>query len=106
MVKEKRTLYFSNPEIMDALRLFKAQDLDLPEGTTIDTLTLKAAPDVRLTLFIDSENGGSPMQQELSAPFITAMLLRFCFHKKIPLPRNARKDIDVIDGELVMSLSI
>lgn len=91
---------------MDALRLFKAKDLDLPEGAQIDRVTMQAGPDVSLNLFIYTEYDEPPMVRSLNAPFIAAMMLRYCFEKKIPLPKNARKDLSIVDGSLMMLLTL
>lgn len=106
MVRERRVLYFSHQEVMDALRLFNATGLDLPDGAVIRTFTLNSEPVITLTITIDTLDREPETQQVLKGPFIAAMMLRYCFEKKIPLPRNADKDLSIVDGDLAMALTI
>ncbi len=105
-MKEYRELHFSNHEILEALRIFRTRDKEIPDSSEIMSISLKDNPDVTIAVQYNTANTEGMSEMELPGPFIAAMMLSYCIHKKVPIPKSAQKNLSLSDGSLVMSFKV
>lgn len=102
MIAETRQLVFSNSALRKAFAWYQtAKQSDLPHGV-IASVTPR--PDGSVTLMLQ-QSGASRLREIAFSPSRTmGVLLYFCRKQRIPIPREADKDIDGVDDSLVLTI--
>jgi hypothetical protein len=91
MVQEVRRIIFSRTEVVDALMKFApAVRIDLPPGH-ITSIKLDEAKG--LLVAIEQLGSLSITVHQIGAAKLAVLLMRYCKHRKIPLPKRAAKSI-------------
>jgi hypothetical protein len=91
MVTETRRLAFTREEVLEAVAMFGEETrLGLPPGHV--TALRVDGPD-GLTLCIERLGSGKVIDHAIGASALAALLLRYCRHRGIPIPRRSKKAI-------------
>ncbi len=106
MPSEVRIIVFTSEEALEAIAQF-SETLDTPlfSGRPSD-LHVRKNPQVRAVLEVERAGGEEIETVDLNASHLAAALITFCRKRRIPLPRNARKELDVMDDQLVLRLEV
>ncbi len=106
MLKEIRNIIFAQNELEEAVRLFHGtvQPI-LPPGRII---SFETAGNMEPILKV---NVVAPAQGEVStvaigSAHLAAAMLHFCIKSGIPVPRKAKKQIAVVEGNLALTLTL
>jgi hypothetical protein len=103
MVSEVRRLAFSREEIIQAVAQFSGPaKIDLPLGHVIDA---KVTP-TGVVLAIEQLGARSVIRREISMAEMASLLLRYCIHLKIPMPRHSAKSLAAKDGGIVFEIKM
>ena len=106
MPSEMRIIVFSPEEVLEAIEGFDAHaDKRLFRGKAIDCHVRKN-PKVHAVLEVERAGGEEMDTVDLNASQLAAALISYCRERRIPLPRNAKKELDVIDDQLVLRLEV
>lgn len=106
MPSEVRIIVFTAEDVLDAIEGFDATaEKRLFRGKAIDCHVRKH-PKVHAILEVERAGGEEIDTVDLNASQLAAALISFCRERRIPLPRNARKELDVIDDQLVLRLEV
>ncbi len=106
MPSEVRIIVFTSEEVLEAIEAFDAYaEKRLFRGTAIDCHVRKN-PRVHAVLEVERGGGEEVDSVDLNASQLAAALISYCRERRIPLPRNARKELDVIDDQLVLRLEV
>jgi hypothetical protein len=108
MPSERRTLTFSRPETLKALQLFQHRHPGrLPPGRPVSWRRRSGDGDEEVGVSVqtrDAENGGG--EGDLAAAEVAVALMFLCDELGIPLPRDARKQLEVGEDEVVFRISV
>ena len=106
MPAEVRIIAFTPEEVLEAIDGFSAiADKRLFTGKAIDCHVRKD-PEVHAVLQVQRADGEKIGTVDLNSAQLAAALISFCCGHRIPLPRVASKELDVIDGQLVLRLEL
>ncbi len=107
MASEVRLIKFTPEDVLEAIDGFGAigDEKRLFRGKVIDCHVGKH-PEVHAVLEVQRSAGENIDTVDLSSTQLAAALISFCFDHHIPLPRVARKELDVIDDQLVLRLEM
>lgn len=106
MPSEVRIIVFTPEEVLEAIEGFNAHaDKRLFRGATIDCHVRKH-PRVHAILEVERAGGEEIDTVDLNASQLAAALISYCRERRIPLPRSAKKELDVIDSQLVLRLEV
>lgn len=101
MIVETRELYFNNSALKKALAWYQLvpNQSDLPLGI-VTMVTPK--PGGGLAVLIQ-QSGASKSREVVFAPSKTlALLLLFCRRQKVPIPRDAAKELEPVEDGLIL----
>lgn len=106
MPSEVRIIVFTSEEVLDAVEQF-SETLDTPlfRGKPSD-LHVRKSPQVRAILEVERAGGEEIETVDLNSSHLAAALITFCRKRRIPLPRNAKKELDIIEDQLVLRLEV
>jgi len=106
MPTETRTLTFSRGELADALREFGPRaGVTLPPGT-IMYLSLSAGPEIEVTVKLVPD-GSAGIESRVVGPVeIGACLIHYCIARRIPIPRQAARSLQVVGEAVAMQFAI
>ncbi len=106
MPSEVRIIVFTSEEALAAIEQFN-ENLDTPlfRGKPSD-LHIRKNPQVRAILEVERAGGDQIDTVDLNASHLAAAMITFCQKRRIPLPRSAKKELDVLDGQLVLRLEV
>jgi hypothetical protein len=95
-VWEYRLIFFRESELVRAIGAFaRLRKKPLPVGQ-ITRLVLDA-DEITLSLHLEKDNGGT-ISRKFSSNEVAAALIAYCKDARIPLPRNASKELRVISN--------
>ncbi len=106
MLKEIRSILFSQPEVEEAVKLFHtAVQAILPPGRII---SFEAAGNNEPTLRVNvvDPKEGEVSTTTLATAHLAAAMLHYCIKNGIPVPRKAKKKIELIEGNLALTLTL
>lgn len=104
-MKELRTIIFTKAEAIAAIIAYKRrQKAMLPQGT-IKSLDISEGEITPGILTVESDHGERQIVA-LSQSDIAAALVLECLERKVPLPRQARKFVCAVDGQMILALDI
>lgn len=106
MPSEVRIIVFTSEELLDAVAQF-SDGLDTPlfRGKPSEFYVRKS-PKVSAVLEVERAGGDEIETVDLNSSHLAAMLISFCRGLRIPLPRNAKKELDVMGEQLVLRLEV
>ena len=106
MPSEVRIIVFTAEDVLEAIEGFDATaEKRLFRGKAIDCHVRKH-PKVHAILEVERAGGEEIDTVDLNSSQLAAALISFCRERRIPLPRNARKELDVIDDQLALRLEV
>jgi len=106
MPSEHRVIVFTSEEAIDAIARFsKMLDTPLFRGKPTE-LHVRKNPQVRAILEVEKRGSEEIETIDLNSSHLAAALINFCREIRIPLPRNAKKELDVSGEQLVLRLKV
>ena len=106
MPSERRFIVFTSEEAIDAIARFsKMLDTPLFRGKPTE-LHVRKNPQVRAILEVEKRGGEEIETIDLNSSHLAAALINFCRELRIPLPRKAKKELDVSGEQLVLRLKV
>lgn len=106
MPSEHRVIFFTSEEAIDAIARFsKMLDTPLFRGTPTE-LHVRKNPHVRAILEVQKRGREEIDTIDLNSSHLAAALINFCRETRIPLPSNAKKELDVSGEQLVLRLEV
>jgi hypothetical protein len=109
MPSEIRRLIFHADELADALSMEAGRKNTSLPGGRISSCEVVSRPEVTLRIEVETEDrndDAGPLSVTLEPALVAAVLIRFCMRRAIPLSRRAEKSLQIIDGHLVLSLTL
>jgi hypothetical protein len=95
---------FSNSELIEAVhRSRKMLNPPLPAGT-IESCRTPEKEGALLSVTIRNKSDGSVHEADLSPETVAAVLLQYCFFRRIPIPRAAAKSVQAAAGNMTLVL--
>ena len=105
MPTEMRRIVFTEEELKEAITLYnRVAAQKLPPGLVVGC-DLKGNEKVEVVLSISDQSTGDTHSVTLGAAHLGACLIRFCIEKKVPLPRNWAKSLQVIGDSIALNLT-
>lgn len=106
MVAEFRKLIFSFSELQKAIELIHMEkSLPLPEGNIVG-ITLSEHSGVSAKVQIAATESMDINVAEMDSNLLAAAMLYYCKKFKIPVPKDANKEVVKTDTGLVLQISI
>jgi hypothetical protein len=106
MLKEIRSILFSEQELEDALKLFNtAVQAILPTGRII-SFRVSGNKETAVRVNVVAPKDGEVSEVVLASSHVAAAMLHYCIQNGIPVPRKAKKKIELIDGNLALTLTL
>ncbi|MCB1557055.1 MAG: hypothetical protein KDJ15_07060 [Alphaproteobacteria bacterium] len=105
MVMEIKIISFSKAEMKQAVfrQLLRGEE----QGREFHIKTLEIENKTPITARVTLERvSGRVDEKTLDHGFLAAAMLRYCMDNKIPLPRKADKNLQIVNGLLSMFLSM
>mgnify|MGYP006291737517 CR=1 FL=1 len=97
MVSEERWIAFSPPELCSAVSAYTAKVTAMP-GLQVLRLTPAASPDLPPGAVLAHTASRQHPSVTLTPVQLTCALITYCFARRIPLPKDGRKRVD-LDGD-------
>ena len=106
MITETRTLLFAHSDLTEAIHAFDRDKMRfLPEGDLMTVeVTGRAEPAVRVIIQVSGHI--FPKTINLSGSQVAAILIHYCIKNRIPIPKQAHKCIETIDGDVALLVNI
>jgi hypothetical protein len=102
-MQELRALCFEPQEVARAVMAYvQTRGERLPRGS-LDTVDLTGAPDFRCRLSILDDHGGRH-DRSFDRATVAASLIAWCMGRRVPLPAHARKGIEAVGGQAILTL--
>ena len=107
MITEFRRLIFSADELRKAIETFdRGKDARLPVGA-IDEITIASDPEISVTARVRGGPSDTPPNEvRLDANYVAAAMLFYCSRCRIPVPKSAKKTLEIEGDCLALSLSL
>ena len=107
MPREDRRISFDNEEVYKAVYALCAQK-QIKKPVPGQIVKISEAFGDTGGIFLDIQNPlkNTGEQSEYARDFIAAALMLFCRGCGIPLPRNAKKSVMIVDGALTLRVQI
>jgi hypothetical protein len=106
MLKEIRTIIFPQNELEEALKLFHySVQAILPAGRIL-SFTASGTNGPALSVNVVSTEGGDITDVTIASAHLAAAMLNYCMKNNIPVARNAKKKIELIGGDLALTLTL
>ncbi len=100
MPTEIRNIIFSTNEVLFAVKDFRQRKKDpLPSGSILDCKMIEK-PEVHARIEMACDPDGAKRTITFESEELAAALILFCINRRIPLPANAIKILQLFDGEL------
>lgn len=103
MPQEIRKIIFSPAEVLEALDERGGNGsvpLDAKVGLEFD----ESGHTLKLALWLDED--GPPRKSSRNATDVGSSLIKYCLDNGIPIPRGAKRSLDLHEGKLTLSLRI
>ena len=105
MPTEMRKLVFSNDELKEAIILYnQIASEKLPAGDFL-SCEIENGDEIKVVIRISETKTGATQRIVLTSAFIGACLVNFCRQKRIPLPRDATKALQVIGDNIALNVN-
>lgn len=106
MLKEIRNIIFAQEELEAALKVFDTSvQAILPPGRIISFET-SGNKEALLTVNVVKPKEGEVSTVIIASAHVAAAMLHYCIKNGIPVPRKARKKIELIEGSLALTLTL
>lgn len=106
MVAEFRKMSFSFFELKKAIQVFHAsKSIPLPDGDIL-AINLVENPTIRAKVKFSLANSGKTEIVELDNNRLAASMLFYCIQHKIPVPKDAKKEIVKTESGLALQVSL
>jgi hypothetical protein len=108
VMKERRHVEFTGPLLREAVLSFDREHNGRLWRSIDPNVTVVPGGDGRIEIATPSADGAPCERVERSAAWVAAACLHFCFAHRVPIPRQATKRIEPIEGglQLVIELEI
>ncbi len=104
MADEVRVILFSSDETLHAISLLNVTaSRRLFVGKAI-SCNLRSKP--KVIAIVEIENGDAIESLEINSTQLAAAMIGYCRRAHIPLPRKATKELDVLNNQLVVILTL
>lgn len=106
MPTELRTLVFSNEELRQAVLHFHKNSVEILPSQRISTCEIHKDAGISLHLMVydEAQNKNTPVV--LETPMVAAILLKYCFKERIPVPKKSDKSLQVIGDNLALRIAV
>lgn len=106
MPTELRKLVFSKQELEAAIIAHNRSAAEkLPSGPVTKCEVQKPDDVIKVALEVTDQRTGETHKIDLNSAYLAAALLRFCIEKKIPLPRDSSKSLQVVGDSLALNVT-
>ncbi len=106
MPSEFRRVTFTNNELIEAIHDHNLVSRDkLPAGMIV-TCKPVSEPDVAVRLELVDQGSGEARLAFLSPEVVAAALLRYCKKRRIPMPKQATKSIEIHENGISLNVEI
>ncbi|MFO1207231.1 MAG: hypothetical protein U1E63_16165 [Burkholderiales bacterium] len=107
-LKERRRLEFTGALLREAVLTFDREHNGRLWRAVNPSVMVVGRGDGRIEIEIPSADGATNEKVDRSAAWVAAACLHFCFANRIPVPRQATKRIEPIEGglQLVIEMTI
>lgn len=107
MPHEERRIFFDYSETYKAVYALCVQkEMKKPPPGTITRIDGEAGDGKDLVFYIENNLDNSSSQREYSRDFLAAALMLYCKMLRIPLPKGARKSVDLEPDRVVLNISV
>jgi hypothetical protein len=106
MLREIRSILFSQQELENAVKLFhNSVQAILPSGKII-SFEVAGENEPTLNVNVMAEPEGEMSAVKMGTAHLAAAMLNYCIKNGIPVPRRAKKKIELIEGNLALTLTL
>jgi hypothetical protein len=106
MPREERAVYFSFPEVHNAIQtLCEQREMEEPAQGRLTEIVLPGKQE-KTAWFAFEGDDGTVTKQEYPVNFVAASLILACRHFKIPLPKRARKTLHLLPDSLGLVMNL
>lgn len=107
MVHEERRIFFDYSETYKALYALCVQkEMKKPPAGAITGIRTDPKDDKNLIFVIENNLDNTAGEREYSRDFLAAALMLYCRGLRIPLPKGARKFVDIGPERVVLNVII
>ena len=106
MPSELRTLVFSNEELREAVLHYHKTAVQILPSQRIASCEVKNGHEVTLHLLVYDEAQSKNVSIVLETCMVAAVLLKYCFKTRIPIPRTCEKSLQVIGDNIALKITI
>ena len=107
MPHEERRIIFDYSEAYKAIYALSVQkEMKKPPPGTIMEVKIDPKDDKNLIFAIDNPLDNVKSEREYSRDFLAAALMLYCRTLRIPLPKGARKAVEVVEGSVILHVTI
>jgi hypothetical protein len=100
MIEENRRLTFSMDELATAVLSYLIATKKMGEKDKLGKIAVNESGDVAVNVTVTPAGAEPPVNMELGAQVLGALLIAHCIKRKVPLPKRAAKSI-VRNGDRV-----
>jgi hypothetical protein len=100
MIEENRRLTFSMDELATAVLSYLIATKKMGEKDKLGKIAVNESGDVAVNVTVAPAGAEPPVNMELGAQILGALLIAHCIKRKVPLPKRAAKSI-VRNGDRV-----
>jgi hypothetical protein len=107
-LSEHRRISFSFPLVLDAALAFDREHNGWLWRASNHALTIAPVADGSLSIQALRSGASAPETSERNAAWVAAALLNYCFRRRIPIPRQGHKRIELVTDaiELVIATTV
>ena len=102
MPQEIRKIIFSPAEVLEALDE-RAGNGSVPLDAKVGLALDESGRTLEMTLDLGAD-GSSPRRSERDATEVGSSLIKYCLDNGIPIPRDAKRSLDLHEGKLTLIL--
>ncbi len=106
MLTEIRKLIFPDDDLITGIvDHMRATSKTLPRGA-MTSLEIVKSPDLHVVLNVHDVANDESHSFPVDSDNLVRVMVRYCINKKIPIPKNAKKSVEEINGRMVLSILI
>ncbi len=107
MPREDRKIYFTYEEVYKAVyALCLQREMKKPVPGIITMIEESKSDDKNVVLHINNPQQNKVQEDHYTRDFMAAALMVFCRSCRIPLPKVARKAVELLDGQVILHVEI
>lgn len=106
MPSEIRLIVFSDEELRDAITAFDAASNKPMLRGRVTACHVRKNPQVYAVVEVETAGGDEIDSVDITGAYLAAALISFCKTARVPLPRHASKELDVLADRLVLRLTV